>query len=277
MGARLGNGMDRLARGPTASPRRRGEIAVLPPASMQNEADWRPSKFEITPRGLRASRDPREVYVGSRLSADQAARVLDRALRDHARGRLLDLGAGKAPLYHVYRPLVETVTCIDWERSMHGTDYLDATADLNEGIPFEDAAFDTILSSSVFEHLRRPAFAFAEAARVLAPGGVLVLHTPFYYWLHEEPHDYYRYTEHALRDLATGAGLEVMSLEPTGAGLYVLADLVARTLGPVRALSAAWVGVAGWALARTPLRRLTTGDRARRTPLGYALVAQKPA
>ena len=91
---------------------------------------------------------------------------------------------------------------------MHGTDYLDATADLNEGIPFPDASFDTVLSSSVFEHLRRPQFAFEETARVLASGGALILHVPFYYWLHEEPHDYYRYTEYALRDLASGAGLD---------------------------------------------------------------------
>lgn len=243
---------------------------------MQNEDLWQPSKFEITSRGLRASRDPAEVYVGSRLSADQSAQALAAALRQHARGRLLDLGAGKAPLYHVYRPLVETVTCVDWARSLHGTDYLDATADLNEGVPFPDGSFDTVLSSSVFEHLRRPAFAFAEAARVLAPGGTLVLHTPFYYWLHEEPHDYYRYTEYALRDLAERAGLAVHSVEPTGTGALVLADLVARHLGPVRPLAAAWVGVAGWALTRTPLRRLTEGPRARRFPLGYALVATRP-
>ena len=242
---------------------------------MKNEADWRPSKFVRTRRGLRASRDPREVYVGSRLSSDQAAQALERALRANARGRLLDLGADKAPLYGLYRPLVDEVTCVDWSRSLHGTDYLDATADLNDGIPFPDARFETVLSSSVFEHLRRPRFAFEETARVLAPGGALILHVPFYYWLHEEPHDFYRFTEHGLRDLATGAGLTVESIETTGGGMYVLADLVARTLGPAKPLAAAWCGLAGWGLARTPLRRLTEGERARRFPLGYCMVARR--
>ncbi|OZC01521.1 hypothetical protein BSZ36_00080 [Rubricoccus marinus] len=242
---------------------------------MQNEADWRPSKFVQTRRGLRASRDRAEVYVGSRLSADQSAQALERAIREHARGRLLDLGAGKAPLYGTYRPLVDTVTCIDWARSLHGTDYLDATADLNEGIPYPDGSFDTVLSSSVFEHLRRPQFAFEETARVMASGGSLILHVPFYYWLHEEPHDYYRFTEYALRDLASGAGLRVESVRTTGGGLYALADLMARALGPAKPLAAAWVGASGWALSRTPLRKLTEGDRARRFPLGYCMVARK--
>jgi SAM-dependent methyltransferase len=41
-----------------------------------------------------------------------------------------------------------------------------------QSLPFEDASFDAVVSSSVFEHLSDPARAAAEVARVLRPGGV---------------------------------------------------------------------------------------------------------
>jgi SAM-dependent methyltransferase len=243
---------------------------------MKNEAAWRPTKFVQTRRGLRASRDRREVYVGSRISADGAAEVLGRAIGAHARGRLLDLGAGKAPLYGVYRPLVDEVVCVDWAHSLHGTTHIDLLADLNEPLPLPDASFDTVLSTSVFEHLRRPEVGWREAARVLRPGGALILHVPFLYWLHEEPHDYYRYTEHALRAFCAEHGLEVVQLEATGSGPAVVADLVARYLAPLPWLCAAHVAVSE-ALLRTGLgRRLSASGHGRRLPLGYGLVARKP-
>jgi ubiquinone/menaquinone biosynthesis C-methylase UbiE len=46
------------------------------------------------------------------------------------------------------------------------------------GIPFADESFDLVGSNMVFEHLNDPAQALAELARVLAPNGVLLIHTP---------------------------------------------------------------------------------------------------
>ncbi len=38
------------------------------------------------------------------------------------------------------------------------------------------------------------------------PGGTIWLTTPLTWYLHEEPHDYYRYTSHGLRYLLDRAG-----------------------------------------------------------------------
>ena len=48
------------------------------------------------------------------------------------------------------------------------------------------------------------------------PGGLLILSAPFSFRLHEEPHDYFRYTPHGLRSMLTGAGLEVEEIRPQG-------------------------------------------------------------
>jgi SAM-dependent methyltransferase len=45
-------------------------------------------------------------------------------------------------------------------------------------LTFPDASFDKVLLSEVIEHLPEPERAIAEAARVLRPGGVLVVSTP---------------------------------------------------------------------------------------------------
>jgi SAM-dependent methyltransferase len=45
-------------------------------------------------------------------------------------------------------------------------------------LPLPDASFDTVLSTHVAEHLAHPEAAFGEMARVLRPGGRLLLLTP---------------------------------------------------------------------------------------------------
>lgn len=46
--------------------------------------------------------------------------------------------------------------------------------DVSAALPFEDGAFDLVISSEVLEHLERPEDAIAEVHRVLAPGGRLI-------------------------------------------------------------------------------------------------------
>ena len=45
-------------------------------------------------------------------------------------------------------------------------------------LPFPDASFDLVTSNMVFEHLSAPSRTLRELARVLAPGGTLMVHTP---------------------------------------------------------------------------------------------------
>jgi SAM-dependent methyltransferase len=154
---------------------------------MRDPLSWQPSKFVKSASGWVGSPDPSQLAIGSRLIGDILADVYFRAIRTHVRGRLLDLGCGNVPLYGMYRDLVTENICIDWEQTLHPNHHIDQCVNLNGALPIADREFDTILSTDVLEHIARPDRAWAEMCRVLRPGGKLVLTTPFFYWLHEEP------------------------------------------------------------------------------------------
>ena len=82
-------------------------------------------------------------------------------------------------------------------------------------LPFGAQTFDTVVCSEVLEHVPDPACLLAEVTRVLRPGGHLLLTTPQTWGLHEEPHDYFRYTRYGLDVLARRAGLEPVRIAPT--------------------------------------------------------------
>jgi SAM-dependent methyltransferase len=96
---------------------------------------------------------------------------------------------------------------------MHQNSFIDTYCDLNETLPFESGSFDSVLLSDVLEHIRKPEKLITEIYRILKKDGVLIMNVPYYYCLHEEPFDYFRYTEFALKSMTSDAGLKVELLQ----------------------------------------------------------------
>lgn len=245
---------------------------------MRNRQEWRPSKYVFHGGRLTASRDPAEVAVSSRLMADLVAAHYDRYLKEHARGRLLDLGCGKVPLLHAYAELVEEVTCVDWGSRPHENDHVDIQCDLTEPLPFADERFDTIILSDVLEHIPRPESLWSEMARVLSKGGKLLMNVPFIYWIHEEPHDYYRYTEFALKRFTDLSGLSLVVIRPMGGAASVLADITSKSLARLPYVGKSIARFVQWG-AQVLITTRTGAElsRAKSTPFpcGYFLIAEK--
>lgn len=131
---------------------------------------------------------------------------LERFLEAHRfAGRTLEVGA--QPLQ--YRGLFPGSVVID----IRSGPAVDACCDV-QSLPFASAAFDMVVCAEVLEHVRNPEAALREMRRVLAPSGRLLLTTRFVYPFHEEPHDYWRFTDHALRRLLERTGWQVEVLEP---------------------------------------------------------------
>ncbi len=246
---------------------------------MKNEEHWKPSKFVVRNGRLRASKDPGEVSVSSRLVADLVANFYQENLQHHAKGRLLDLGCGKAPLYSAYKDYISENVCVDWASSIHKNDHLDHECDITKPLPFQSKEFDTIILSDVLEHIPQPESLWEEMSRVLSVNGKIILNVPFFYWLHEQPHDYYRYTEFSLRRFAENAGLKVIHLESIGGSPEVITDIFAKTIVRVPAIGRFFAKLAQWItyhFTRTGFGERFSKATRRQFPMGYFLVAQKP-
>ena len=245
---------------------------------MKNSANWKPSKFIYKKGRLTASKNIKEVNIGSRLNANLLAGFYDANIKKYVRGRLVDLGCGKVPLYAAYKDYITENICVDWGHSPHQTSYLDYECDLSQPLPFKDGEFNTIILSDVLEHIPEPKLLWTEMGRILGQGGRLLMSAPFCYWLHEPPYDYYRYTEFALRRLAESNRFKILSLEPLGGSPEVLTDFCAKHLQ--------YVPIIGKSLAlllqamtlhcgRTRLGKRISKRTSKFFPLGYFLVAEK--
>ena len=100
-------------------------------------------------------------------------------------GDFLDLGSGDGAIAQLLLPRCRSVTCVDRSEKMiaaakrrfKGVPRVHLTQADMEALPFDDASFDHALCSSALTFVPNHARALSEAARVLRPGGRLVLTT----------------------------------------------------------------------------------------------------
>ncbi len=123
---------------------------------------------------------------------------------------VLDAGAGEAP----YRSLFDHANYETADFEMVDKDYAPSTyvCDLSE-IPVEDARFDYIVFNQVMEHLPEPKSTLVELFRVLKPGGKIICTCPLFFEEHEQPYDFYRYTQFAHKHLFGSVGFEIEKIE----------------------------------------------------------------
>ena len=161
------------------------------------------------------------------------------------------MGCGDKAFERIFRPYVDAYFGIEHEATFSataaklGSSRPDYFYD-GERLPFEEGSFDTVVSIQVLEHTPQPRHLVAEMARVLKKDGTLILAAPFSFRLHEEPHDYFRYSPHGLRELCSKAGLVIDHVEQVGS----LWSLVGHKLNSYLALHVARIGGAAQQLGK---------------------------
>ena len=154
----------------------------------------------------------RVVYSKERAPQSDYPEKLAAFLRERVcrgSGALLDIGSGSGDMARAFASQGYEVatTDVSSEAGERCADLEFHQANIEkESLPFRDGQFSFVFSKSVVEHLRSPEKFFAEAWRVLEPGGKLVVMTPS--WMHQSWGPFYvdsthvtPFTMRSLRDM----------------------------------------------------------------------------
>lgn len=137
--------------------------------------------------------------------------------QDRLTGRTLNVGGGT----HTYREYAEDMVTMDYygENPSGKQIEADVVADATKTFPFTDAEFDSVICTQLLEHIADPTFTVSEIARVLKPGGNIILSTPFLERYHPDPNDYWRFTRQGLEQILKPEFGD-MNIQPVG-GKYL--------------------------------------------------------
>lgn len=139
--------------------------------------------------------------------------ITSHVLLANLQGKCIDIGCGDMPFRSLIETRVNQYDSIDIERRASNVRYLGDIQDMNM---IDNDSYDSALCLDVLEHVPNPFKAISEIHRILKKGAKLVCSVPHLSRLHEEPHDYYRFTKYGLRYSFENAGFHVLSIEPCG-------------------------------------------------------------
>ncbi len=195
---------------------------------------------------------------------------------------ILDVGAGRGDFAEAFHGRQS------FALDVYPYPEVDLVCDLTQATPLRPASLDAAVLMNVLEHVEENQEMLATLARLLKPGGVLLVAIPFMVKIHQAPIDYVRYTHYALERLGAKAGLAAERIE----GFYDPISLLGEGLGNLRyavlphlprarrllgrgllwltrLLSAALARVTG------PGRALPTAEARSQSPTGYQIVYRK--
>lgn len=168
------------------------------------------------------------MYWNASAQYQELMRCYRNALASYAgkQHRVLDLGAGKLVFRSFLRHYTAHYESLDFAKTHPDVDYIGTAS--RTGRP--DASYDLIFCNQVLEHVPDPLDSFHEMYRILRPGGVVILSVPFLMYLHNEPHDFFRYTRYALAKFAKDADFEILELREIGGIFAFMGRIIAMLL-----------------------------------------------
>jgi len=130
------------------------------------------------------------------------------------KGFLLDAGAGECKFKDKLRDVRYVAVDTAWGDQTWDYSSIDVASSIDR-LPFDADVFDAIICTQVLEHVKEPQRVLDELFRVLQGGGLVCITAPQGWGVHQPPHDYFRFTCHALTYLLESAGFNQITITPS--------------------------------------------------------------
>ncbi len=195
----------------------------------------------------------------------------------YVQGAVLDYGCGNKPYQSFFEGRFTSYVGADVAQNTIGT--VEIVLGASTTLPVADRSFSTVLSTQVFEHVPNPDVYLAEASRVLAAGGHLILTCPGAWMLHEEPHDYWRYTRYGLAHILQKHGFDAVRIDAGGGAWRLIGQTFLNHLAfgrkysiPLVSKAAFWIWVVAVNVLFSFLDRINTNTK---DTVNYMVIARK--
>lgn len=170
--------------------------------------------------------------IGSYLVSKLTLRYLFKFIKEeNLPNNVLDVGCGYMPHYAFFKDNLDFINYVgvDWENSPHKQNNVDYQMNLNEPLNIV-GSYDIILLMDVIEHLQNADLLFSSLKSSLNKCGFIYITVPFFYWIHEAPFDYYRYSIYQLKSLLNNNGFEIVDYKIVGGFGTCLIDLLSKNI-----------------------------------------------
>lgn len=149
------------------------------------------------------------------------------------KGNILDIGCGSMPYKKLFSDAKKYIG-IDFKSYSKNSTFSKNEPDVyfpssyarTYELPFSSSSFDAALSFQVLEHHKNPEKLIQQCIRVTKTGGLVILSFPFIWGLHEEPSDYFRFTEYEIQELARKYKFKILDIKRQGSIFSTIASLL---------------------------------------------------
>jgi SAM-dependent methyltransferase len=140
------------------------------------------------------------------------------------KGKVLDLGCGR----QVYK---KYVTGEYHSLDLPENPLAEIKHDLNKiPWPIQNESYDCVLCTQVIDDFAQLDPFVKEIKRILKKNGACIITCSFVWELHSEPNDYYRLTEHGLKNLFLKKGFKIRKFSRLGNYLHVIGQTISAYL-----------------------------------------------
>lgn len=128
------------------------------------------------------------------------------------KGKVMDFGCGIKP----YKSLIKCDEYIGVDMKTTGHSNRSKIVDIfydGHTIPVEDGYFDSAISTQCLEHIFNVSEILGEINRVLKTNGMFLITCPLVWEEHEQPYDFFRYTQYGMKKMLEENGFKVLSMQ----------------------------------------------------------------